>query len=52
MTELYLAALSRRPTEAEQKLCTELLAQSPDAATFYQDLLWSLINSKQFLCVR
>jgi hypothetical protein len=52
VTELYLATLSRRPTEAEQKLCTELLAQSPDAASFYQDLLWSLINSKQFLCVR
>jgi hypothetical protein len=52
VTELYLAALSRRPTEAEQKLCTELLAKSPDATTFYQDLLWSLINSKQFLCIR
>jgi hypothetical protein len=50
--ELYLATLSRRPTEAERKLCDELMAQAPDATTFYQDLLWSLINSRQFLCVR
>ena len=50
--QLYLAALSRPPTEAEQKLCDTLLAEAPDATTFYQDLLWSLINSKQFLCVR
>ncbi len=52
VTELYLAALSRRPTEPELKLCDQLMAQSPDATTFYQDLLWSLINSRQFLCVR
>jgi hypothetical protein len=52
VTELYLAALSRRPTDAEQKLCAELLTQSPDPTAFYQDLLWSLINSKQFLCIR
>jgi hypothetical protein len=52
VTELYLATLSRRPTEAERKLCDDLLAAAPDPTTFYQDLLWSLINSKQFLCVR
>jgi hypothetical protein len=52
VAELYLATLSRRPTEAERKLCDELLAEAPDAPTFYQDLLWTLINSRQFLCVR
>jgi hypothetical protein len=52
VTELYLATLSRRPTDEERKLCERLLAEAPDATTFYQDLLWSLINSRQFLCVR
>jgi hypothetical protein len=52
VAELYLAALGRRPSAAEAKLCDELLAEAPDAATFYQDLLWSLINSRHFLCVR
>lgn len=50
--ELYLATLSRRPTAAEQDACRRLAAEAPDAPTFYQDLLWSLLNSKQFLFVR
>jgi hypothetical protein len=52
VTGLYLATLSRRPSDAEQKVCKELLAEAPDAKTFYEDLLWTLINSKQFLFVR
>jgi hypothetical protein len=49
--ELYLASLSRRPTPAEQEECKKLLAEAGDARSFYEDLLWSLINSKQFLFV-
>src|SRR5262249_20634644 len=52
ITELYLATLSRRPTAAERKLCEGLLAEGGDATTAYQDLLWALINSKHFLCIR
>jgi hypothetical protein len=29
-----------------------LREENPDAKSFYEDLLWSLINSKQFLFVR
>jgi hypothetical protein len=50
--ELYLATLSRRPSDEEQAACKKLLSESPDAKTFYEDLLWSLINSKHFLFVR
>jgi hypothetical protein len=50
--DLYLATLSRRPTVAEFDACRLLRAESPDAESFYQDLLWSLCNSKQFLFVR
>ena len=50
--ELYLAALSRLPTDAERQASRELLAEAPSPAEFYQDLLWALMNSKQFLFVR
>jgi hypothetical protein len=52
VTELYLAALGRRPSGQEHEACRKLLAEAPDAGVFYQDLLWSLINSKQFLFIR
>jgi hypothetical protein len=50
--ELYLAALSRMPTEAELAASRELLAESPSPGEYYQDLLWALLNSKQFLFIR
>jgi hypothetical protein len=49
--ELYLVALSRRPTPSEQQTCRKLLAESPNPRSFYEDLMWSLLNSKQFLFV-
>jgi hypothetical protein len=51
IAELYLAALSRPPTPAEQAALLKLRADAPDAKTFAEDLLWSLVNSKQFLFV-
>jgi hypothetical protein len=50
--ELYLAALSRFPTDEERTASRELLADSKGETEFYQDLLWALMNSKQFLFVR
>jgi hypothetical protein len=52
LTDLYLAALSREPTDAERQSSRELLAEAPSPAEHYQDLLWALLNSKQFLFVR
>lgn len=52
VTELYLAALSRRPTSAEIEASQTFLKEAPSAQECYQDLLWALINSKQFLFVR
>jgi hypothetical protein len=49
--DLYLATLSRLPTDAERQASRELLLDAPSAAEFYQDLLWALVNSKQFLFV-
>jgi hypothetical protein len=50
--DLYLAALSRLPSDEERSASRELLADSKGEAEFYQDLLWALMNSKQFLFVR
>ena len=49
--ELYLATLARKPSEKEAAACQEWLKQAPDRRQFYEDLLWSLVNSKQFLFV-
>jgi hypothetical protein len=52
VAELYLATWSRRPTPEELTVCKSFLDQCPDPKTFYEDLLWTLINSKPFLHVR
>ncbi|MEK6237529.1 MAG: DUF1549 and DUF1553 domain-containing protein, partial [Planctomycetales bacterium] len=51
VTQLYLAALGRRPRAEEHKASRELLAKSPSSKEFYEDLLWALMNSKEFLFV-
>jgi hypothetical protein len=51
VSDVYLATLCRPPTTNERASCEELLAQSTDRRAFYEDLLWSLVNSKQFLFV-
>jgi hypothetical protein len=51
VSDLYLATLCRPPTTNERASCGKLLAQSTDHKAFYEDLLWSLVNSKQFLFV-
>ncbi|MBL8826294.1 MAG: DUF1553 domain-containing protein [Planctomycetaceae bacterium] len=52
VTELYLSALSRRPSENELKAAQKWLAESGENSKgFYEDLMWSLVNSKQFLFI-
>jgi len=51
VTELFLATLSRRPSSAELDSTRTFLASSPTPKEYYEDLLWALINSKQFLFV-
>ena len=46
--ELYLRALSRPASAAELATWKSQLAQSPDRAGTAEDLLWALLNSREF----
>jgi hypothetical protein len=47
--ELFLRALARRPTEAEVAGILKVVPQSPSRGEAMQDVLWALINSKEFM---
>jgi hypothetical protein len=49
VAELYLAVYSRPPTAAEAKRAEGLIAQAPSKKEGCEDLLWALLNSKEFL---
>ena len=46
---LFLATLSRRPTDKEAKTMLAHLAKATDKRTAYHDILWALINSSEFV---
>jgi hypothetical protein len=46
--DLYLATLCRRPRAEERSACANMLSSSPEKKAIYEDLLWSLINTKYF----
>ena len=47
--ELFLAALSRRPTEAEAKGASRILSSARSRREGLEDMLWGLVNSREFL---
>ncbi len=47
--ELYLATLSRRPHADELAAIDELLREAPSRPEGLQDLLWTLLNSSEFV---
>jgi hypothetical protein len=47
--ELYLATLCRPPKEAELSKAQEAIKSAPSAKEGLQDLLWVLLNSREFL---
>ena len=50
ISELYLVAFSREPTAEETALIeTYLVAHAENVAGAYEDLIWSLLNTKEFL---
>ncbi len=49
---LYLRVLARKPSEAERKTCTDYIATVHDRREAFEDLLWALINSAEFISRR
>jgi hypothetical protein len=49
LDELYLAALSRRPNDTETKRLLAYVRDAHDRRAAWEDVLWALLNSKEFL---
>lgn len=50
LTELYIAAFSRRPLPAEIEIAkSHIKKHSNDPKRAYEDIVWALINTKEFL---
>lgn len=47
--DLFLAALSRYPTDDERRELGQRLVEAPDRRAAVEDLLWALINHREFL---
>jgi hypothetical protein len=50
--DLFLTALSRRPSAAEVQRLDEYVAQQNDLAKGYAGVFWALLNSAEFACNR
>lgn len=52
INELYVMILSREPSDRELKITTEYLAEVGNREEAFEDLMWSLLNSSEFLSKR
>lgn len=52
ITELYYAALARPPRQEELTLILDHIERQPNKKQAYEDVLWALFNTKEFLFVR
>lgn len=50
--ELYLLVLSREPSDRERKVCLDHIASVGNREEAFEDLMWSLVNSSEFLTKR
>ncbi len=46
---LFMAAISRKPSPEERANCQEILSRAPSRQEGLEDLLWAMINSREFL---
>jgi hypothetical protein len=47
--ELYLRCLGREPSDREQEVCREYLTEAGFRSEGFEDILWALVNSTEFL---
>jgi hypothetical protein len=48
LEELFLATLSRLPSEKERDAIRQALADGGSRDEIYRDVFWALVNSKEF----
>jgi hypothetical protein len=51
VSELYVAALSRNPTDAEKAAAMDYIAKSKDPRGGLEDLFWAVLNSREFVFI-
>lgn len=52
VSELYLMVLAREPSVKEMAICREYIDEIGDRNEAFEDLMWSLLNSSEFLSKR
>lgn len=52
VAEVYLLTLSREPSDRELKACQQYIRDVGNRGEAYEDLLWGLLNSSEFLSRR
>jgi hypothetical protein len=52
LSELYLRVLTREPTVEEIDICLEYVTETADRNRAFEDIMWSLLNSTEFLTKR
>ena len=50
--EIYLSALSRFPNDQEWRTFRESLTHSENPRSVLEDILWAVLNSKEFVMIR
>ncbi len=48
-TELYLRCLAREPKSSEMEVCLEHVKKTGNRAEAFEDILWALVNTTEFL---
>jgi hypothetical protein len=48
-TELYLRCLAREPKPSEMKICLDHVKQTSSRPEAFENILWALVNSTEFL---
>ena len=52
LRELYLLVLAREPSTEEMKICSDYIAEVKDRPEAFEDMMWSLLNSSEFVSRR
>jgi hypothetical protein len=47
--ELFLVALGRKPTQEQMKLALEAIETNKTKKAAYEDIIWALLNTKEFM---